>query len=348
MKNRVAIKIALIYFITSFLWIFFSDRLIQDISSSAETVTHFQTFKGLVFVGLTAFLLFLLIQRELIRKSLIEADLIRAKEKAEEASRLKSAFLANMSHEIRTPLNGIMGFNELILDDSFTGEDKLVFARHMAKNGNDLLKLINDIMDISKIQENQYAIRKTNFNLNSILENIYDEFQHSELRLQRKMIDFKLIKDETEAEIEIISDPEKLTHILHNLLNNAFFFTKKGFIHFGYHKLTSGIEFFVEDTGSGIDESNKELIFKPFFKGKEHIVGNKGFGLGLAISKGLVNLLGGDLKFDSIPNEGSRFYFTIENKETNDIHKSKKTTKNKIIKASTINFDSSDIKMNQN
>ena len=137
MKNRIAIKIALIYFITSFLWILFSDRLIEKIAGSVESVTHFQTFKGLAFVGLTAFLLFLLIRRELKRKSLIEDDLIRAKEKAEESSRLKSAFLANMSHEIRTPLNSIMGFNELILDDSFTGKDKLVFAQHMAKNGND-------------------------------------------------------------------------------------------------------------------------------------------------------------------------------------------------------------------
>lgn len=348
MKNRIAIKIALIYFITSFLWILFSDKLIQNISSSADTITHFQTFKGLAFVGLTAFLLFLLIRREIKRKSLIEADLIRAKEKAEEASRLKSAFLANMSHEIRTPLNGIMGFNELILDDSFTGEDKLVFARHMANNGNDLLKLINDILDMSKIQENQYVIRKTNFNLNSILESVYDEFQHSEVRLQRKAIVFKLFKDEKAAEIEVFSDPEKLTFILQNLLNNAFYFTKKGFVHFGYQKLTFGLEFFVEDTGSGIDGSNKELIFKPFFKGKEHIVGNKGFGLGLAISKGLVNLLGGDLKFDSITNEGSRFYFTIADKETNEDHQSQNTSKNKILKAKNINFDHLDIKMNQN
>jgi signal transduction histidine kinase len=348
MQNRIAIKITLIYFITSFLWILFSDKLIQSISSSADTITHFQTFKGLAFVGLTAFLLFLLIRKEIKRKSLIEADLISAKEKAEEASRLKSAFLANMSHEIRTPLNGIMGFSELLLDNSFTGEDKLVFAQHMAKNGNDLLKLINDIMDMSKIQEKQCTIRKTNFNLNLILQNIYNEFQQSELRLKRKAIVFKLIKDETAADIEVFSDPEKLTQVLQNLLNNAFFFTKKGLIHFGYHKLTSGIEFFVEDTGSGIDDSNKELIFKPFFKGKEHIVGNKGFGLGLAISKGLVNLLGGDLKFDSIPNEGSRFYFTIADKETNDTDRSQKTMKGKIVKARTINFDPSDIKMNQN
>lgn len=348
MKNRIAIKIALIYFITSFLWILFSDRLIQSISSSADSVTHFQTFKGLVFVGFTAFLLFLLIRREIKRKSQIEADLISAKEKAEESSRLKSAFLANMSHEIRTPLNGIMGFNELILDNSFTGEDKLVFARHMAKNGNDLLKLINDIMDISKIQENQFTIRKKTFNLDLILENIYNEFQQSDLRLQRKKIDFKLIKDEESTDIKAFSDPESLKHIIQNLLNNAFFFTPKGFIYFGYRTINSDIEFFVEDSGSGIDDSNKELIFKPFFKGKEHIIGNKGFGLGLAISNGLVSLLGGELKFDSIPNVGSRFYFTLNIEETSPNSRGKKVRKNEIMNMKPISFDHSKSRISQN
>lgn len=348
MKNRIAIKITLIYFLCSFLWILFSDQLIQSIAGSAEIVTHFQTIKGLFFVGFTATLLFLLIRKEIRRKNLIEADLIEAKEKAEESNRLKSTFLANMSHEIRTPLNSIMGFNELIKDNSFTGDDKLVFARHMAKNGNDLLKLIDDIMDISKIQANQYTIRKKNFKLNLILENIYDEFQLSELRLQRKQIDFKLIKGEDDADITVFSDAEKLTHVLRKLLNNAFFFTNKGFIHFGYRKLSSGIEFFIEDSGCGIDDNNKELIFKPFFKGKEHVIGNKGFGLGLAISKGLVSLLGGILKFDSIPNVGSRFYFTINNQEIMTNAYKKKIVTNEIMKAKTVSFNHSDIKMNQN
>ena len=348
MKNRIALKITLIYFLSGFLWILFSDQLIQSFSGSSETVTYFQTLKGLFFVGLTSFLLFLLISKEIQNRNQIEADLIESKEKAEESNRLKSTFLANMSHEIRTPLNAIMGFNELILDNSFTGEDKLVFARHMAKNGNDLLKLINDIMDISKIQENQFTIRKKNFNLNSILENIYDEFQQSETRLQRKLINFKLIKGEEGAEIEVFSDPVILKYILHKLLNNAFFFTNKGFIHFGYRKFGSGIELFVEDSGCGIDDNNKELIFKPFFKGKEHVIGNKGFGLGLAISKGLVNLLGGILKFDSIPNVGSQFYFTIGNQEILDNTQKKKVLKSESIKAKAVSFDHSGIKMNHN
>lgn len=312
MKNRIAIKITLIYFITGFLWILFSDHLLHDISGSSETLTHLQTYKGWFYVSITAFLLFLLIGNEINKKNKIASDLIKAKEKAEESDRLKSAFLGNMSHEIRTPLNGIMGFCELMVDESYNNENKQIFAKHIINNGTELLKLINDIMDISKIQEKQFVITKSSFLLNSILENFYNELQKSELRLMRNQVETLLIKG-NENDIELFTDPEILTNVLQNLINNSFFFTKAGFVHFGYRKLASGIEFFVEDSGSGIEDGNKEMIFRPFFKGNNPVIGNKGFGLGLAISKGLVNLLGGELKFDSTPNVGSRFYFILDN-----------------------------------
>lgn len=348
MKNRIAIKITLIYFITGFLWIFFSDILIQGISGSAEVVTHFQTFKGELFVAFTAFLLFLLINNEIKRKNMIESDLLAAKEKAEESDRLKSAFLANMSHEIRTPLNGILGFCDLILDESFTKEEKQIFAKHMAKNGDDFLKLINDIMDISKLQQNQFSIIKKNFDVNELMESIYEDYQHSEIRIHRPRLDFKLIKGKEGVDTNLFSDPVRLTHILQNLLNNSFFFTYEGFVHLGYRMVDTGIEFFVEDSGCGIDDKSQKLIFKPFFKGKDPIIGNKGFGLGLAISKGLVRLLGGELNFSSTPNVGSHFYFTIGNKETTPLVLEKNDRKREPIKANEINFNSSDIHIRQN
>ena len=348
MKNRIAIKITIIYFLTSFLWILFSDQLIRGISGSTDDITHLQTFKGLIFVALTAVVLFLLINKEIKKKNTITADLLKAKEQAEESDRLKSAFLANMSHEIRTPLNGILGFCELILDDAFNKEDKQIFAKHLAKNSNDFLKLITDIMDISKLQENQFIIAKKNFNVNQILETIYEEFQQSELRIHRNRLDFTLVKGEEGVGTELFSDSVRLTHILKNLLNNSFFFTNEGFVRFGYRKVDAGFEFFVEDSGSGIDDHSQELIFKPFFKGKDPAVGNKGFGLGLAISKGLVRLLGGELKFASTSNVGSRFYFTLGNRKItpNDIQKNGWKREN--YQGGTINFDSSDIPMSQN
>ena len=130
----------------------------------------------------------------------------------------------------------------------------------------------------------------------------------------RNHVDFSLIKGNKD-ETEFYSDPERLTNILNNLLNNSLFFTNEGFVRFGYRKLSSGIEFFVEDSGAGIEDKNKEMIFKPFFKGNNHVIGHKGFGLGLAITKGMVSLLGGELKFDSSPNIGSRFYFELKNRE---------------------------------
>lgn len=218
MKNRIAIKITLIYFITGFLWILFSDHLLHDISGSSETLTHLQTYKGWFYVSITAFLLFLLIGNEINKKNKIASDLIKAKEKAEESDRLKSAFLGNMSHEIRTPLNGIMGFCELMVDESYNNENKQIFAKHIINNGTELLKLINDIMDISKIQENQFMITKSSFLLNSILENFYNELQKSELRLMRNQVETLLIKG-NENDIELFTDPEILTNVLQNLIN---------------------------------------------------------------------------------------------------------------------------------
>lgn len=348
MKNGIAVKITLIYFITGLLWILFSDRLVLGISGSSEVLTDFQTIKGAVFVTFTAFLLFLLINREIKRKNTIQDDLIKAKERAEESDRLKSAFLANMSHEIRTPLNGILGFCELLLDDSFSKEDKQIFAKHMNKNGDDFLKLVNDIMDISKIQSNQFTINKKKFNVNQLLDNLYNEYSLSELRTHRNNVDFILVKGGKSDDVELFSDAEKLVHIFQNLLNNSFFFTNQGYVRFGYAKAGMAYEFFIEDTGRGIEEQNRDQIFKPFFKGKDPVIGNKGFGLGLAISKGLVKLLGGDLKFDSKVNVGTRFYFTLSNHQSIATRSESNGWKIDNVKAREISFDPLDINISQN
>ncbi|MBC8004777.1 MAG: HAMP domain-containing histidine kinase [Verrucomicrobia bacterium] len=348
MTNGIAVKITLIYFLTGLFWILFSDQLIHSISGSSEVLTNFQSFKGAIYVAFTAFLLYLLISREIKRKNAIQEDLLKAKERAEESDRLKSAFLANMSHEIRTPLNGILGFCELILDDSFGNEDKKIFAKHMSKNGEDFLKLVNDIMDISKIQSNQFVIHKKKFNVDQFLDGIYAEYNQSELRIHRKDIDFKLVKGDQKSDSILFSDALKLTHVLQNLLNNSFFFTTEGYVQFGYKKVDSGFQFFVEDTGRGIDDKNKELIFKPFFKGKDPIIGNKGFGLGLAISKGLVRLLGGDLRFDSTPNVGTRFYFTLSNQKNSIDMTDMQNWKIDPIKTREIDFNPLDINISQN
>jgi len=348
MKNKIAYKIALIYFLVGFLWILFSDRFLLSFEGSGNAITILQTYKGWFFVSITAILLFILVRNEINKKNKIESDLKKAMLKAEESDRLKSAFLSNMSHEIRTPLNGIMGFCELLLDESFGEEDKKLFAANLTRSGNDLAKLISDVMDISKIQENQLEINRKRVNLNNLLNVLYSEYQQSELKAARKRVLFKLILGTNDTEIELDSDPIRLMHVFRNLLNNAFFFTTEGFVHFGYEKIENGIRLFVEDSGYGIDESNKELIFKPFFKGINPIVGNKGFGLGLAISKGLIKLLKSDLQFNSTPDRGTIFYFDISNEDISSISPVTKSNKLSNDNLNAISSNPLDNKLNQN
>jgi len=311
MKNNIALKVTLIYFLIGFLWILFSDQFIYLFSESSDSLTTMQTYKGWFFVSVTSVLLYFLIRMEISKKNKVESELVKAKQKAEESDHLKSAFLSNMSHEIRTPLNGILGFCELLVDDSFKEDDKQIFAKNLTQNGNDLLKLINDILDISRIQENQYELNLKKFNLNTLLDRIYTEYQKSEKLARNNTIEFKLVKGNGNEEVELFSDPIKLTHIFNKLLNNAFFFTSEGFIYFGYTITENEVELFVEDSGCGIAENNRDQLFKPFHKGKNQAIGSKGFGLGLAISQGLTSLLESELKFTSKTGKGSRFYFRL-------------------------------------
>lgn len=311
MKNIISLKISLIYFISGFLWILFSDQILTKLAGSTENAIHLQTFKGWFFVSITAVLLFFLIRNEIQKKNQILSDLEKAKLRAEEANQLKTAFLENMSHEIRTPLNSILGFGELLLDKSYTKTDKKVFAAYLSKSGDDLLMLINDIMDISKIQQNQIVYEPKWFNLNELLHQIY-----TNLRIQKnytaETIDFVLFTDERLKHPEVYTDPNKLTQIFERLLFNSFYFTKQGSIRFGYEQIDDEIEFFVEDTGCGIDPDIQQYILTPFYKGSNQNSEKKGFGLGLAISKGLCNLMGGALNFSSEPGKGSRFFFRLK------------------------------------
>ncbi|MBN2742591.1 MAG: hypothetical protein JXR39_01725 [Marinilabiliaceae bacterium] len=238
------------------------------------------------------------------------AELEKALLKAESADRLKSAFLANMSHEIRTPMNAIFGFSALLRDSEITPEENNRFIDIIQSSCDTLLVIINDILDISKIEANQLEINKRKSNIHDIfreMENYYALQTANEV---------KIICDINHhaTNHEINTDPIRLHQIIVNLINNAIKFTHQGEIHYGYIDQGDILRFYVSDTGIGIDPKNFNDIFKEFNKLEPtNTKFYKGAGLGLSIAKKLTELLGGHIWLESTPGVGSTFYFTLPN-----------------------------------
>ena len=240
-----------------------------------------------------------------------ETILEDARNKAEESDRLKSVFLANISHEIRTPMNGILGFADLLQRDDLPFEKCQQYAKIISDCGNNLMQLLNDILDISKIEAGEVEIKKEDFCVNEVIENLYD-FYEPQGKQNGKEISLQMHKSLRDDEAVIHSDKRYLHHILTNLLSNAMKFTHKGEVMIGYNAKQNGIEFFVKDSGEGISPELLDKIFEPFRQGEE-ILARKyhGTGLGLAIAKSYTELLGGFIKVESKLGEGTTFYLTL-------------------------------------
>ncbi len=242
----------------------------------------------------------------------IEQMLKEAKIKAEESDKLKSAFLANMSHEIRTPMNAVLGFANLLKREDIDEKTRIEYIDHILQSGEGLIKLINDIVDISKIESNQLKIDKVPVRINEILDQIYNRYEELLLLKNHTGLVLKYETALPDPDFTIITDPYRLQQILSNLINNAIKFTPAGDIKFGYSIVNSELEFYVQDEGIGIPEEKKEEIFKRFGKLEDPERMNKsGTGLGLSISKSLLDLLGGRIWLDSKSEKGARFCFTL-------------------------------------
>ena len=232
-----------------------------------------------------------------------------AKEHAEKSDKLKTAFLANMSHEIRTPMNAILGFSELLIEEDLPTEVKDEYYSIINQSGNRLMNLINDIIDISRIESQLLSVDNKMFNLNLLLDSIYQQFAVNSSNTNVKLT---LIKSLNNENCFVQSDESRLAQIFSNLIENAYKFTKEGHIEFGYTLNNEFIHYYVQDSGVGIPAEDHDLVFERFGQSDNELDKIKsGTGLGLSISKGLVELLGGKMGLQSKEDEGSTFYFDL-------------------------------------
>ena len=230
-----------------------------------------------------------------------EAELIQARDKAEMMDRLKSAFLANMSHEIRTPLNAIVGFSDLLVETEELSE-RQEYIKIVRENNDLLLQLISDILDLSKIEAGTFEFTNGDVDVNLLCEDIVRSMG------MKAKEEVELVFDGHLPVCHVISDRNRIHQVISNFVNNAMKFTSEGSIHVGYKLKDGELEFYVEDTGIGIEKEQLPHIFERFVKLNSFVHGT---GLGLSICQSIVEQLGGRIGVDSEKGKGSRFWFTI-------------------------------------
>lgn len=253
----------------------------------------------------------LLVQHNQILKS--RQELILAKNKAEESDRLKSAFLVNLSHELRTPMNGIMGFTDLLQRGNATDEQRKIYISYIASSSRQLLRVLNDIIDISAIETNQLELTSESCDLDEIMTGLLDTFEQEKKDREKDHIEIIYEAPDENDKITIISDKRRLSQIIFNLLSNALTFTREGRISFGYKVVgDTTIRIFVKDTGIGIERSKFEMIFDRFRQVDDSTTRQHGgSGLGLAISRELLHLMNGNIHLESEVGKGTTFYAEI-------------------------------------
>ena len=233
----------------------------------------------------------------------------KAKEKAEESDRLKSAFLHNLSHEIRTPLNAIVGFSAILCSSENDRANLREMTDIISHSSDHLLEIFDDIAEISNIEADNMTRLKEEIDLNSRLGTIYEQFL---VKAAEKNITLRLVESLDDSQAIIITDGYKLSRVLTNLVGNAMKFTREGKVEFGYSLKGDTLEFYVSDTGIGIQPEHHEMIFNRFFQADSSTTRRyEGTGLGLSISKAYIELLGGEIWFTTQPGKGSVFYFTL-------------------------------------
>lgn len=331
-----AAKVALIYFAVSIVYIYFSDRIVRALAEDSNILTMVQTYKGVLFVGLSALLIYGLIlksgrENERVLRELDAKVKERTRELrdamllAESTDRAKSEFLANMSHELKTPLNAIIGFSEAMVSGIYgpINERHREYLNDIMVSGENLLSLINDILDLSKLESGSVGLETGEFSLRELIKSSSGIFKEK-MAKHRIRLDYHL----DDAPDEIVADQRKLKQIVVNLLSNAIKFTPDdGTIRIAARQLNNGgsegkketpgeegkvLEISIEDTGIGIAKEDIPKLFQSFQQ-LESPYQKKygGTGLGLFLAKRLVELHGGNIRVESEKGEGAKFIFSI-------------------------------------
>lgn len=299
-KIQFEYKFLIVYLLIGGAWILFSDRIVQSLIPDINFLTVIQTYKGWFYVLITGLLFYVYLKKDLIK-------IRKAQKKAKESESLKSAFLQNMSHEIRTPMNGIIGFVELLKNENLSKEQKERYMNIILKCSDQLLGVVNDVLDLSMIETGNIKLEKENIILNDLIDEIYASYSES----MKENVQLLVHKSELDYN-EIVTDTVKLKQVLDNLLSNAKKFTTSGKIEFGFERQNHKLLFFVKDTGAGIHSEQQDKIFNRFERAEietTKLIG--GAGLGLAICKGILTKMGGEIWVESELGKGSDFYFTI-------------------------------------
>jgi len=266
-----------------------------------------------------------LIELENEKIKLLNRELEMSKLSAEENNSLKSVFISNLSHEIRTPMNGIIGFANLLNDSCLTEEERQEYTSIIINSSNQLLRIIDDIIAISRLESKQEKVFTEKVCINHLLSELHSIFR---LKTEENEITLYLRKDLPDEDSVILTDGSKLSKILSNLLDNAMKYTPSGYIEFGYKLLDESLEFFVADTGLGIDIEQQEKIFERFTQEENKIFRSRnGLGLGLSIAKENAELLGGNIRVSSQSGKGTTFYVKIPYIKNHEFRKNKKAIK---------------------
>jgi PAS domain S-box-containing protein len=296
------------------------DHLVK-VLNEADTITNFEAkFRikdGSTLTGLMSASVILLenaphiisITREIEELKRAQAELLLAKEKAEESSRLKTAFLNNISHEVRTPMNAIMGFTDVLRTDELTPGEGDKFLEIIQSNSRQLLGIIDDVLEVSRMDSGKIPVNKSVFCVKDLLVDLHLSFS---ALVSKKNLVFTCLCKENPNRFLIHSDREKIRQVLSGFISNAVKFTPAGEILLGYQQSAGNVEFFVKDTGIGIDPPEQEKIFDRFYQvdsGNTH--DRRGTGLGLSIAKGIADIMEGNIRVESTKGKGTTFFFSV-------------------------------------